>query len=756
MRSNDVLGATGSYAGGTASVTCEDTVDLARIESSVRRCGFSLPRERVTIECGASPAGRTTALERLTADLREVFGVASVQRDHDRIDVELWPVGVRAAELLACARAGGIEARITAWDAREQEAAQDAQISELKRLVVAAVLTAPLMWNPAPWIQLALATAVEFGPGRVFWRGAWRSLLAGHLGMDVLVVISTLSVYAHSAWISLTAVSDIQLYFMSQCLLVTLILFGRYLEGIARGETMRSLRALITLQPRRAFVERAGGPREVDVDELVAGDELIVRSGERIAADGIVLAGELVVDESMLTGESAPQVRRASDEVSAGTLNRAGTGRVSVSALGARSRLGQIIEAVQRAQASRAPIQELADRIAGWFVPLVIGAGAATFAVWYLLAAPGQLALAILAACGVLIVACPCALGLATPTCVMVGTGRAAELGILFRDATQLQRACEITRIVFDKTGTLTYGAPEVSAVIPRAGFTQEELIALAAAAERDSSHPFADAIIKRAVGSERGAAALPMPASEFAERVGLGVEATVAGHRVAVGGRALMAELGVESARSRSSEPAAGIRSRVRVIVDGVLAGEILIADAVRGEAVSCVRELTAMGVRCVLATGDERRIAEAVGASIGVAEVRANVTPAGKEALVRELKEDGGRVAVVGDGVNDAPALAAADVSFAMGGGVDVARDAAGIVLVGGRLASVPRAIRLSGQVMRTVRGNLAWALAYNAGFVPLAAAGVVNPSLAAAAMSVSSIIVLMRSLRLRRARA
>jgi Cu+-exporting ATPase len=605
------------------------------------------------------------------------------------------------------------------------------------------------------WIEGVLATAVVFGCGAQFFAVAARKLRHGGANMDTLVAVGSGAAWGYSAYLVAAAGGHPHhLYFETAALIVTLILVGRLLEARAKRRAGSAIRALADLRPKRALVLRGTDAVEVDAHAVQVGERVLTRPGERVAVDGVVREGESSVDESLLTGESLPVAKRPGDPVTGGTINGRGALTVEATRVGAATRLAQIIRMVEQAQGSKPPIQRLADRVAGIFVPVVIAIAALTFAAWWLLG--GSASAALLPAVAVLVIACPCSLGLATPTAVMVGTGRAAELGLLVRDAASLERAQDVNVMVVDKTGTLTEGRAAVVAVEPLGSLAADEALALAAAVERRSEHPLAAAIVAEA--ARRG---LSLPAIDgFASQPGRGVTAQAGGRAIAVGSAALCAS---EGERAAADAAAAKIAERgasaVLVAVDGRLAAAIGVADPVRPGARAAVAALRALGVRVVMLTGDRLEVARAVGREVGIAEedVRAGVAPEGKAAEVERLRRDGRVVAMVGDGVNDAPALAAADVGIAIGGGTDVAMESAAMTLMQGDLGGAARAIALSRATMRVIRQNLAWAFVYNLAGIPVAALGLLasfgGPMLAAGMMALSSLSVVTNSLRLKR---
>lgn len=524
----------------------------------------------------------------------------------------------------------------------EEEAELKLRFYILRSLIASVFLTMPLLWDLPPVVQLVFATLIQLGPGMVFYKNAYRSFKNKAPGMDFLVALSTTIIYIYSTVTVFTVKEEIKLYFLCQGVLISLLLFGRYLEVTAVNQTKASVRKLLRLQPKTAFILKNGEETELNIDEIALHDVVLVRPGERIAVDGIVLEGEGVVDESMLTGEAEPVTKGAGDKVVGGTLNRSGRMKVSAEGLGEDSVLRQIASMVQESQAAKAPIQRLADKIAALFVPVIIAIAALVFALWLFVIAPYDVEKAVYAVCGVLVIACPCALGLATPTALMTGSGRAAELGILFKSGAELERAYKVTAVVFDKTGTLTEG------------------------------------------------------------------------------------QVSLES-------------------------GERFTPDNIRPDAKNAVSELREMGIEVWLLTGDKEEAARKVAEECGIENIIFRVRPEEKAAVIKRLKAEGKTVAMVGDGINDAPAMAEADLAVAMGTGTDVAIDCAHIVLPGDDVGKVPLALKLSRATIRTVRQGFAWALLYNAVCIPVAACGIINPSISAAAMALSSNAVLLNSLRL-----
>lgn len=737
--------AAANYASGKVAIHYDETqMGIDELARCIKKAGYEVPLDRIELRCAATD---NETAEALREALLSVPGAYRAEMGNGGVTVSLWPIGTDSRRLILAAREVGVWAELGEVESGEEEAELSHRFSVLRTLILSTALTMPLLWDLPPFVQLVLATALQFGPGLYFYRNAIRGLRSKTMGMDLLIALSTMVIYLYSAVVCFTVHQEIKLYFLSDGVLTSLILFGRYLEAMAVTQTRSAVRKLLRLQPRTALVLRGEEEKELSIDEIEEHDLIRVRPGERIPVDGMVLEGECSVDESMLTGESLPVFKQPGSKVAGGTLNRSGSVLVSAERLGKDSALQQIVELVQRSQNSKAPIQRLADRIAAVFVPCIIGIALLVFAVWFFWSAPGDLGKAVYTVCGVLVIACPCALGLATPAALMVGAGRAAELGVLFKGGSELERAFKVDTVVFDKTGTLTVGRPEVTEIFTAEETDAEEMIALAAALERLSEHPLAAAVTAYAHG--RRSAALPPVVKSFHSLPGYGVSGELDGCRVLCGNREYLAQENVDTASLPSLD--SRVLTEICVAAGGKLLGALYVSDRLRGEASETVERLKASGIEVWLLTGDNEVTAEAVAGQCGVTHVHARVLPGDKAAFVEALKAERKTVAMVGDGINDAPALAAADLAVAVGSGTDIAIDCAGIVLPGSDLRRVPLALRISRATIRTVRRNFAWALLYNAVCIPLAAMGLVNPSMAAAAMSLSSLGVLLHSLLL-----
>ena len=625
-------------------------------------------------------------------------------------------------------------------------------------------------WTPAflrnPFVLWALATPVQFVMGGRFYRGAWGAFRHRTADMNTLVAVGTSAAYSYSVAVTLfpaifrSAGRAADVYFDTSAVIVVLVLFGRLLEARAKGRTSEAIKKLMGLRPATARVLRDGAERDIPVDDVVAGDTVVVRPGERFPVDGTVLEGRSSVDESMITGESLPVDKGPGDEVIGATINKWGRLAFRAQRVGRDTALARIIKLVQDAQGTKAPIQRLADRIAGVFVPVVISVAVLTFVAWYDFGPSPRLTFALLNFVAVMIIACPCALGLATPTAVMVGTGKGAERGILIKSGESLETAHRIDTVVFDKTGTLTKGEPEVTDILPAAGFSLEGILAMAGSAEAGSEHPLGQAIVRRA----REAGAPVETPEEFKALEGLGVEALVRGQRVLVGSLKLARGAGLDfgGLALQAEDLALEGKTSAFIAVDGRPAGLVALADTLKENAVAAVGKLRKMGLEVIMLTGDGRRTAQAIARQAGIDRVIPEVLPGEKAEVVRTLQAEGRTVAMVGDGINDAPALARADVGIAIGTGTDVAMESADVTLISGDLGAVASAVELSRRTIRTIRQNLFWAFIYNVVGIPVAA-GVLypffglllNPMIASAAMAASSVSVVTNSLRLRRAR-
>jgi len=760
-----------------------DQAEIPDLLEAVRGAGYEPVVESATIAVhGMTCASCVARAERAIRSLPGVIA-ATVNLSSESASVEFLPDSVSRERIVQAISGAGYaaDAGPQAPDAGQQRHAQE--LAQLRRdLLLAASLTLPLvlismgpmlvpplmawmngMLPPAVWhwLELLLATPVLVWAGRRFLVHGWSELRHLAPGMNSLVMIGASSAWLYSLVVlvapGLFPAGTANLYFEAAAVIVTLILFGRYLEALAKGRTSEAIRRLVRLQPKEARILGPEGETAIPVQAVVPGDTVLVRPGERIPVDGIVVEGRSYVDESMISGEPVPVAKQPESEVIGGTVNQTGAFRYRATRVGADTLLAQIIRLVEEAQAGKPPIQRLADRIAAVFVPIVLVVALVTFVLWLVLGPPPELRFAFVAAVSVLLIACPCAMGLATPTAIMVATGRGASLGILFRRGPALEALARVDTLVLDKTGTVTLGRPTLTEVATF-GLPEGEALSLVAAVEHASEHPIAGTIV-RAVRS-RGIA---IPEALDVEAIpGYGIQARVGGRAVAVGSDRFMNRLGVDLALAgdRVAEVAAQGGTPVLAAVDGRLVALLAVADPPKDSSRAAIAAFHQFGLETTLLTGDNRRTAEAVATAVGIERVIAEVLPDAKAAEVRRLQEAGAKVAFVGDGINDAPALAQADVGIAIGTGTDIAVEAGDLILMSGELTACVNAIALARRTMKTIRGNFLWAYAYNVALIPLAAgllyplAGwLLNPMLAAGAMSISSLFVVTNSLRLRR---
>ena len=774
-----------------------DGVDTANVNLSSERAAVSYDPAKATLTdmiARVQRAGYDVAIGQAQLGIRTLSDAADVKRLEkvlnalegvieaganlatEKASVKYVPTIISQNEIRRAIRAAGFEVLEDGTEMEDAEAsARQKEITQQRRLlIVGLVFTIPLFilsmgrdmgLLPAAianlsWLNYllwALATPVQFYVGWQYYQNGLKSILSGSSNMDVLVALGSSAAYFYSIPIALGLIPG-HAYFETSAMIITLVRLGKYFEARAKGGASDAIRKLMNLRPRKAYIVRDGVEIEVPIDQVDVGDLVLVHPGEKIPVDGVVVDGRSSVDESMLTGESLPVGKNPGDEVIGGTINKLGLLKFEATRIGKETALAQIIKLVEEAQASKAPIQNLADKISAIFVPVVIGIAAVTFLAWYFLVplpADSSVSLftrALINMVAVLVIACPCAMGLATPTAVMVGTGKGAELGILIKKSESLERAGEITTVVLDKTGTITKGQPAVTAIHLNAfPEGEDELIRLAASAETGSEHPLSEALTAEA-NSRSLKFGEPLG---FAAIAGQGVRAEVDGRQVLVGNQRLLQAENISTSALDGTIHALeeGANSVILVAVDQKLAAAIGVADTVKEGSLEAIAEMHKMGLTVAMVTGDNRKTAQAIGQLVGVDKVLAEVLPGEKASQVIMLQEGGEIVAMVGDGINDAPALAQADIGIAIGTGTDVAMASAPVVLISGDLRGVPKAIALSRKTLKTIKQNLFWAFIYNVILIPSAALGFLNPMLAAGAMSFSSVFVVTNSLRLRR---
>ena len=763
--------ATVNFATEQASVTFDPAqASLSDLAKKVESLGFSIVTDKVELKIsGMSCAACAARVEKALRGMPNVYQ-ASVNFAAEKASVEYNAHEVTVNQLQERVAKIGFEAHNIA-DASQVDREKQVREEEIRgqrfRLLLSAVLSIPLLGAMVlhslgimgslsdflmnPYVQLVLATPVQFIAGWPFYRGAYAALKNGSANMDVLVALGTSAAYFYSIANMLTG--NPHLYFETSAILITLIILGKLLEATAKGRTSEAIKALMGLQAKTARLIRQGEEVDVPIEDVLVGDIIVVRPGEKVPVDGIIIEGTSTLDESMLTGESIPVDKKAGDEVVGATINKFGAFKFQATKVGKDTALAQIVRIVEEAQGSKAPIQRFADVVSGYFVPAVVSLAVLTFLGWYFIFDPGNFSRALVNFTAVMVIACPCALGLATPTSIMVGTGKGAENGILIKGAEHLENAHRLTTIVLDKTGTVTKGQPEVTDIISLSGLTDSSVLSIAASVERKSEHPLAQAIVKR--GQELGLM-LEEP-EEFSAIPGHGIQARMNGKAILVGTRKLMRENGIDI--DSVLVEIEGLEQQGKTVmllaVDQVITGLIAVADTVKESSAQAVADLKQLGIEVWMITGDNERAARAIAASIGIDHVLAEVLPEHKAAKVEALKQEGKVVAMVGDGINDAPALATADVGFAIGTGTDVAIEAADITLMRGDLNGIVAAIRLSKATMLNIKQNLFWALIYNSIGIPIAAAGYLSPVLAGAAMAFSSVSVVLNALRLKRFR-
>jgi Cu+-exporting ATPase len=780
-----VSSASVNLASERAEVAFSGEPDTPAVVKAIETAGYSVPD--TSVELAIDGMSCASCVARIEKTLKSVPGVsdASVNLATGRGTVRVAGGAVAIAELVQAVRNGGYEARpVGSGETPEKEArGREAEMLRLRTgLAVAAALTVPVVaiemgahFIPAVhdfvmstigeqgswYLQFVLTTVVLFGPGLRFYQKGIPALLRASPDMNSLVALGTLAAWGYSAVATFAPgvlpAGTANVYYEAAAVIVTLILLGRFLEARAKGRTSEAIKRLVGLQAKTARVVRDGNIVELPLEAVSVGHLVLVRPGEKIPVDGTVTDGSSFVDESMITGEPVPVAKGEGAAVVGGTINKTGSFAYRATKVGADTLLAQIIRMVEEAQGAKLPIQALVDKVTAWFVPAVIAAAALTFSVWLAFGPEPALSFALVNAVAVLIIACPCAMGLATPTSIMVGTGRAAQLGILFRKGQALQSLRDASVIAFDKTGTLTLGRPELTDIVAASGFSENDVLRLVASVETRSEHPIAEAIVRAAAAKSLALE----PIGAFEAEPGFGVQAVAGGRKVEVGADRLMVRLGhdLSGFAARAARLASEGKSPLYAAIDGKLAAILAVSDPLKKTTPEAIAALHELGLTVALITGDDRRTAEAIAKNLGIDEVVAEVLPDGKVDAVRRLAGGGRKVAFVGDGINDAPALAAADVGVAIGTGTDIAIESADVVLMSGDLRGVAVAIALSKATIGNVRQNLFWAFAYNVSLIPVAAGALhafngwlLSPMLAAAAMGLSSVFVLTNALRLR----
>jgi Cu+-exporting ATPase len=748
-------------------------VEVKQLYNKVSDLGYEVVTDKVELKL----IGMTCAAcaNRIEKGLNRLDGVskASVNFALETGTVEYNPSQVTIDDLKNKVEQLGYEAVLKEED---QENGKDHRLNELEKqkgkFIFSLILSLPLLWAMVshfeftsfiylpdmlmnPWVQLALATPVQFIVGKQFYVGAFKALKNKSANMDVLVALGTSAAYFYSLYLAIMSIGSeehmVSLYFETSAVLITLIILGKLFEARAKGRSSEAIKKLMGLQAKTATVIREGKEVEVPIDAVIVGDLFLVKPGEKVPVDGEIIEGSSALDESMITGESVPVDKSVGDLVIGATINKNGFLKVKATKVGKYTALAQIIKVVEDAQGSKAPIQRLADQISGIFVPIVVGIAFLTFFIWYIWVSPGEFAVALEKLIAVLVIACPCALGLATPTSIMAGSGRAAEYGILFKGGEHLETTHEITTVILDKTGTVTNGKPVLTDVFVEEGINEQDFLRYVGSAEKQSEHPLAEAIVQGiqeqhvALENVEGFEAIP----------GYGIKAKIADVSVLIGTRSLMEKHHVAIGNANEKMELLEDKGKTAMLVafNDQYAGIVAVADTIKETSKQAINRLKEMGLEVVMMTGDNERTAKSIAAEVGIDSVIAEVLPEGKAAEVKKLQAQGKLVAMVGDGINDAPALAVANTGMAIGTGTDVAMEAADITLMRGDLSSIADAILMSKKTIRNIKQNLFWAFAYNTIGIPIAALGFLAPWLAGAAMAFSSVSVVLNALRLQR---
>lgn len=749
----------------------KEKITEADIEQKIEALGYGVVKQKAEFSITGMTCAACSA--RIEKGLNRMDGVstANVNLALEKATIEYNAATLSVQDLINKVQKLGYGAYIPKKQEEQMDYREKHIQSQKRKFIISAILSIPLLWTMVAhfsftsflyvpdlfmnaWFQLIIATPIQFIIGYQFYVGAYKALRNGSANMDVLVVMGTSAAYFYSVYQAIKAVGthhEAHLYFETSAILITLILLGKLFEAKAKGRSSEAIKKLIGLQAKTAIVERNGIELEIPISEVLVGDTVFVKPGEKIPVDGVILQGTSAIDESMLTGESLPVDKQLDDVVYGATINKNGFIKIKATKVGRDTALAQIIKVVEDAQGSKAPIQRLADKISGIFVPVVVLFAIFTFIIWLIWVAPGEFTRSFEVLIAILVIACPCALGLATPTSIMAGSGRAAEFGILFKGGEHLEQAGHINTVVVDKTGTVTYGKPKLTDVIVMPSFTEQQVLSLAGAAEKQSEHPLAEAIVQ---GIDNRQISLG-EVDSFKAIPGHGIQATVNGQMILIGTRKFLqqANIEIDTVENQMTALEEAGKTAMLISIDNELASIIAVADTVKETSKAAISRLQNMDIEVIMLTGDNERTAQAIGDLVNVDAIIAEVLPEEKANEITKLQQQGKIVAMVGDGINDAPALATAHIGMAIGTGTDIAMEAADITLIRGDLNSIADAIVMSKKTMRNIKQNLFWAFAYNTIGITIAAAGLLAPWVAGAAMAFSSVSVVLNALRLQR---
>lgn len=749
----------------------ETNVD--EFKKTVEKLGYHMEEDKVVFDIsGMTCAACATRIEKRVQKMDGV-SEANVNFAMETISVDYNDQQIQPTDMISVVKKMGYDLMLSQDETEKIDLKEQEIKKQERKFIFSMILTLPLLWTMVahfeflsfiympeflmnPWLQLVLATPVQFIVGAQFYKGAFNALRNKNANMDVLVALGTSAAYFYSLylsieWVNTGSVGYPDLYFEASAVIITLIVLGKLFEVRAKGKTSQAIQKLLSLQATTARVVRDGHEQEISIEEVQVGDTIVVRPGEKIPVDGEIIEGLSAIDESMITGESIPVDKVVGDTVIGATINNNGSLKIHATKVGKETALAQIVKVVEDAQGSKADIQRLADKISGVFVPIVVLVAIVTFLIWFFVVVPGDLRSALIPTISILVIACPCALGLATPTSIMAGSGRAAEMGLLFKGGEHLENTQSIDTVVLDKTGTVTKGEPALTDIIVTEGFAEEDMLQLIGSAENQSEHPLAQAIVKGV--QEKGINLLE--AKEFEALPGYGIQAIVDGKKLLVGTRRLMGEHHIETSqleKSMENLEQTG-KTAMLIAVDEQLAGIVAVSDTLKDTSTDAISRMKKLGLEVIMLTGDNGRTAEAIAEQVGVSKVIAEVLPEQKSTEIEKLQKQGKKVAMVGDGINDAPALATADIGMAIGTGTDIAIEAADITLIRGDLNSVVDAMMISRKTMTNIKQNLFFAFIYNTVGIPIAAIGLLAPWVAGAAMAFSSVSVVLNALRLQK---